>query len=149
MDVVDMKNMPIPQGKYLPAARWGNLVFSAGMTPRSNGSLILCVKVRADEPIETYREAARLAAANALHALVGTLGPGERIDKVLLLTVYINAHDDFQAHAKLADFASGYLYERLGDAGIGGRAAVGVASLPGDAPVEIQLTAAISVCSEG
>lgn len=63
---------------------------------------------------------------------------------MLLLNVYINAQDGFQAHSKLADFASDYLYERLGEAGIGGRAAIGVASLPGDAPVEIQLIAAIA-----
>lgn len=45
----------------------------------------------------------------------------------------------FSSHAKLADFASEYLVEELGDAGIGARAAIGIASLPGDAPVEIQL----------
>lgn len=143
MDTSDMKNMPIPQGKYLPASRWGNLVSSAGMTPRLNGILVFCGKVCADEPIETYREAVRQAAANALNAVVGVLGQEEHIGKVLLLNVYINAQDGFQAHSKLADFASDYLYERLGEAGIGGRAAIGVASLPGDAPVEIQLIAAI------
>ncbi len=144
MDAVDLKNMPVPQGKYLPASRSGNLVFSAGMTPRLNGALIFCGEVRADEPLETYREAVRLAAANALHAVSNALGEGEAIEKVLMINVYIRAQEGFQAHAKLADFASDYLYERLGEAGIGARAAVGVASLPGGAPVEIQLVAAIA-----
>lgn len=145
MDAADLKNMPAPQGKYLPASRWGDIVFSAGMTPRVNGVLISCGKVRADAPIETYREAVRQATANALNAVSNALGREEHIEKILLLNVYVNAQEGFQAHSKLADFASDYLCERLGEAGIGGRAAVGVASLPGGAPVEIQLTAAIAV----
>lgn len=145
MDSVNLKTNPIPQGKYLPASRWGTLVFSAGMTPRLNGTLLLCGKVRMDEPIETYREAVRQAAANALNAVANTLAQEESVGQVLMLNVYINAQDGFQAHSKLADFASDYLCEQLGSKGIGGRAAVGVTSLPGDAPVEIQLIAAISM----
>jgi enamine deaminase RidA (YjgF/YER057c/UK114 family) len=147
MNTADIKNMPIPQGKYLPASRSGNLVFSAGMTPRLNGTLILCGQVRADEPIEMYKDAVRQAAANAISAVEGTLKQEEHIEKVLMLNVYINAQDGFESHSKLADFASDYLYEKLGEAGIGGRAAVGAASLPGNAPVEIQLIAAIRASS--
>ena len=54
------------------------------------------------------------------------------------------AEETFEAHAKLADFASEYLLETMGNAGIGSRAAIGVASLPGNAPVEIQLVAAVT-----
>ena len=50
----------------------------------------------------------------------------------------------FQAHSSVADYASEYLFERMGNAGIASRAAIGVASLPGNAPVEIQLIAAVS-----
>jgi enamine deaminase RidA (YjgF/YER057c/UK114 family) len=59
------------------------------------------------------------------------------------LSVYINAESGFVDHARLADFASGFLRAQLGPAGIGTRAAIGMATLPGNAPVEIQLIAAV------
>ena len=59
------------------------------------------------------------------------------------MTFYVNAHSDFTLHSKIADFASDYLFETFGKAGIGTRAAVGVSSLPGDAPLEIQLITAV------
>jgi len=135
---------PIPQGKYVPATRFGNLIYTAGMTPRNNGVLIQSGKVVTAEPIGTYKEAVRQAVANALTAARNTLTKQERLEQILSLTVYINAEESFQAHANLANFASEYLYEELGEKGIGSRAAIGVASLPGNAPVEIQLIAAVS-----
>lgn len=135
---------PIPQGRYVPAARWGDLIFTAGMTPRKNGVLILTGRVKADEPLETYREAVRQAAANALTAAQNTLREGERIARVLSLAVYIDGEEGFTAHSRLADFATGYLCEELGEAGVAARAALGVATLPGNAPVEIQIVCAVS-----
>ena len=136
-----MKN-PIPQGKYRPAVRWGNLIYTAGMTPRKDGVLLMSGPVRGEEPVETYRAAVLQAAENALTAARNCLAEGERIAQILSLTVYVNAAPGFTAHSKLGDVASQYLYSQLGDGGIGPRAAVGAASLPGDAPVEIQLVAA-------
>lgn len=135
---------PIPQGKYLPATRYGDIVYTSGMTPRKNGVLLFTGKVSSDEPLDSYREAVRLAAANALTAAQSTLTAQERLAAVLSLTVFIAADALFQAHSRLADFASEYLQQELGDAGIGSRAAIGVATLPGSAPVEIQIIAAIS-----
>lgn len=130
---------PVPQGKYVPAARGGNLVFTAGMTPRKNGALQFSGKVEAGEPLEKYREAARLAAANALTAARNRLEDGEKIARVLSMTVYVNAGEGFSAHSKIADFASEYLCEELGEAGVAARAAIGIAGLPGEAPVEVQI----------
>lgn len=130
---------PVPQGKYVPATRGGSLIFTAGMTPRKDGVLQFAGKVEAGEPLEKYREAVRLAAANALTAARNRLEPGEKIARVLSMTVYVNAAEGFTAHSKIADFASEYLCEELGEAGTAARAAVGVAGLPGDAPVEVQI----------
>lgn len=135
---------PVPQGKYVPATRSGNLIFTAGMTSRKNGVLILSGRVKAGEPLETYREAVNQATGNALTAALNKLDEGERIAQVLSLSVYVNAEDGFTVHSKLADFATEFLCEKLGDAGIAARAALGVASLPGDAPVEIQIVCAVS-----
>ncbi|MGA0542162.1 RidA family protein [Neotabrizicola sp. VNH66] len=132
---------PVPQGDYIPARRHGGMIHTSGMTPRRNGVLLAQGPVRADVPIETYRDAVELACGNALAAAQGLLAPGEVLAGVLSLTVYVAAEPGFTAHSKLADFASAVLRRALGEAGIGARAAVGVATLPGNAPVEIQLIA--------
>lgn len=144
MSKFEEKKNPIPQGKYLPASRFGKLIYTAGMTPRNNGVLIHSGKVRAEEPIENYKGAVIQAVANALTAARNTLSEQEQLHQILSLTVYINADAEFKEHSSIADIASEYLYDALGDAGIGSRAAIGVSSLPGGAPVEIQLIAAVS-----
>ena len=144
MSMSEKKKNPIPQGKYVPASRFGNLIYTAGMTPRNNGVLIKTGKVTTKEPIESYKEAAIQAVVNALTAAKNTLSEQEQLDQILSLTVYINAEEGFEAHSSIADIASEYLFETLGDAGIGSRAAIGVSSLPGGAPIEIQLIAAVS-----
>ncbi len=134
---------PVPQGKYVPATRSGNLIFTAGMTPRNNGILIREGKVQLSDAMEEYREAVCQAAKNALTAARNKLVDGEQIAGILSITVYVNAETGFTGHSKLADLASEYFCEELGEAGIGSRAAVGVASLPGNAPVEISIVAAV------
>ncbi len=130
---------PVPQGKYVPANRSESLIFTAGMTPRNNGVLMFTGKVKASEPVEIYREAVRQAASNALTAARNMLKEDEYLERVLSLSVYINAEEQFINHSRIADFASEFLFQEMGEAGIGSRAAVGVSSLPGNSPVEIQL----------
>jgi enamine deaminase RidA (YjgF/YER057c/UK114 family) len=145
MNTLNEINNPIPQGNYVPASRFGNMIYTAGMTPRNNGVLIQSGKVITSEPVSIYKAAVRQAVANALTAAMNTLAEQERLEQILSLTVYVNAEDTFQAHSSLADFASEYLFEKMGHAGIASRAAIGVASLPGNAPVEIQLIAVVSL----
>lgn len=134
---------PIPQGKYVPAVRFRDMVFTAGMTPRNNGVLIKEGKILLSDDIEDYREAVRQAAKNTLTAAGNTLTEGESIARILSITVYVNAEEGFTKQSKIADIASEYFCEELGDAGIGSRAAVGVASLPGNAPVEISIVCGV------
>ena len=136
---------PVPQGNYVPATRFENLIFTAGMTPRINGVLMQEGKIGADVPVETYRDAVRQAAKNALTAARNKLTEGERIVQLLSVTVYFNGVEQFTKHSKIADLASEYFCEELGEAGIGSRAAVGVATLPGNAPVEISIVAAAGI----
>lgn len=135
---------PVPQGRYIAARRHGDLVFTAGMTPRRDGVLIATGPVTVSAPLETHREAVALACANALAAARGALSAGEEISAILSLTVYVAAESGFTAHSAVADFASHHLYEQMGESGIGARAAVGVATLPGNAPVEVQIIAAVA-----
>ena len=127
---------PIPQGKYVPATRFGNMIFTAGMTPRNNGVLIRTGKVKASDDIADYKDAVVQAAKNALTAAKNKLEEGE-------ITVYVNSEPDFTKQPKIADFASEYFCEELGESGVGSRAAVGVAVLPGEAPVEIAIIAGV------
>ena len=136
-------DLPIPQGNYVPARRQGSLIVTSGMTPRRKGVLIMTGNVGPGTVLEDYREAVELACGNALNAATAQLRTGERIAMVLGLSVFIATDPGFTAHSKLADFASDYLRDRLGPDGVGARAAIGVATLPGNAPVEIQLIATV------
>ena len=138
-----MSSNPIPQGKYKPAVRHGAFIFTAGMTPRKDGKLIKSGKIMKDASPEEYREAVYQAAANALTAARNCLKEGEKIVQVMNLNVFIYSEDGYTTQAKIGDLASDYLLSELGDAGIGARAAISVACLPGEAPVEIQLVVAV------
>ncbi|MGE8131410.1 RidA family protein [Methylobacterium sp. NPDC080182] len=135
--------MPAPQGRYVVAKRRGDLVFTAGMTPRRAGALILEGPVRSGEPLERYRPALILACSNALDAIRSLAMPGESVREIMSMTVFIAGDGEFRAHSQLADYASEYLYQQLGDGGTCTRAAVGVNTLPSGAPVELQLVGAI------
>ncbi|WP_026867233.1 MULTISPECIES: RidA family protein [Jeotgalicoccus] len=132
-------NKPVPQGNYKPASRFKNIISTAGMTPRKNGELIQSGRILHTESIESYREAILQAIDNAYSAAMSLVSDDEVVKQVLSMTVYVNADDDFTSHSKVADIGSDYLFNNLGEAGIGSRAAIGVKSLPGNAPVEIQL----------
>ena len=143
MITASVHGAPVPQGNYVPARRSGKLIVTAGMTPRVDGRLVCFGPVRNDAAIEGYREAVVLACSNALTAAQSLLQTGEELDAILAMTVYIAAEPDFTGHSRLADLASAFLLQELGQAGVCSRTAVGVASLPGGAPVEIQLMAAV------
>ncbi len=142
------QQLPTPQGRYAVARRHGDLIFVSGMTPRTNGKLVHVGQVAPGVVIESYRAAVELATQNALQAAEATLSDGERIASALSLTVYINAPAGYAHHAGIADFASGHLESCLPGSPLPARAAVGVASLPGDAVVEVALIAVAAITLE-
>jgi enamine deaminase RidA (YjgF/YER057c/UK114 family) len=132
---------PIPQGKYLSAVRHADLIYTSGMTPRKAGNLLYSGKIKILDPIESHKVAVRLATLNAITAAKACLIQGERISIILQLNVFLNAEEGFVEHAKIADYASDLIIENLGNNCIGSRAAIGVASLPSNATIEITLIA--------
>lgn len=118
------------------------LVMTAGMTPRVDGVIQYQGQVGRDLTVAEARTAAGIAADNALAAALASLGRGQRLDRVLRLTVYVNAAAGFEEHTAVADGASDRLLELLGERSGAARAAVGVTSLPGGACVEVELTCA-------
>ncbi|WP_228499011.1 RidA family protein [Nocardioides agariphilus] len=135
--------VPRPQGAYAPAVVDHGLLLTAGMTPRLDGMLQHCGQVGTGVTLREAQEAAAVAVGNALAAAVSVLGPGQRLGRVLRMTVYVNAAPGFEEHTAVADGASARLHELLGERGVAARAAVGVTSLPGGACVELDLTASV------
>ncbi|WHX23838.1 RidA family protein [Streptomyces malaysiensis subsp. malaysiensis] len=135
---------PRPQGDYRAAVVDGGLAMSAGMTPRVDGRLTVTGVVGLDIALSAAQEAAGLAARNAVTAITVELGgaPG-RIRRLLRMTVYVACADGFHELSKVADGASAGLRAVLPDAALPVRSAIGVRALPGGAPVEVELTAAV------
>lgn len=135
---------PRPQGAYVPAVaapvRAGDvLVASAGMTPRRDGRLTVTGLVGRDLDVPAAREAAALAARNAVAAVAaGDLG---RVRRWVRMTVYVACADGFTDLSAVADGASAVLDAVAPGLGRPARSAVGVRALPGGAPVEVELTA--------
>lgn len=138
-------DLPRPQGHYLPARRHLDMVFVSGMTPRRDGVLLHTGPVPLDGDAAASIAAVELATENALRAAEGLLADGECLASVLSLTVYLNAPAGYTAHSRSADHASRRIAQWIGAADLPSRAAVGVASLPGNAMVEITLVALVGV----
>lgn len=119
------------------------LVVTAGMTPRLNGELVARGIVGEDLTVRQAREAAGLAAANALAAAASAAGGAGRLGRCVKVTVYIACTAAFTAHSAVADGASEALEELTGGRAAAARTAIGVASLPSGAPVEVELTLAL------
>ncbi|MBB3237092.1 RidA family protein [Phyllobacterium endophyticum] len=140
-------NTPRSQGLYDVATRRNDIIYVSGMTPRKAGALIHTGQIDPDKSIDEYSQAVRQAAGNALAAAATQLREGEIICEVVSLTVYVNAPVGFNDHSRIADFASAYFRDNLGQKGVGSRTAIGVSSLPSNAPVELQVI--VSVCLSG
>ena len=128
----------------MPAVVYRGLAVSAGMTPRVDGVLTTQGTVGVDLAVEAASEAAGLAAANAVRAVADEVGGVERIERCLRITVYVACRPGFTQQSAVADGASRALVALLGERGRAARSAIGVAALPSGAPVEVELTTAVS-----
>ena len=129
---------PRPAGSYVPAARAGSLLFTAGQLPFKEGALASVGKVGREVSVEEAQQAARLCAINALAAVEAEAGL-ENVRRVVKVTGYVSSAADFNNQPMVLNGASELLGEVFGEKGIHARSAVGVAELPLDAPVEIEL----------
>jgi enamine deaminase RidA (YjgF/YER057c/UK114 family) len=130
---------PAPAGAYVPATRAGNLVFTAGQLPLEAGELTLRGKVGDTVGVDEAREAARMCAMNALAAASTQTGGVAGISRIVKVTGFVASAPGFNEQPQVINGASEFLGEIFGDAGPHARSAVGVAELPMDAPVEVEL----------
>ncbi len=128
-----------PAGAYVPAVVTGNLVFTAGQLPFVEGALPATGKVGADVTAEDAAALARQAALNALAAAESAIGSLDRVTRVVKAVVFVNSAPGFTAQPTVANGGSQLLGDLFGDAGRHARSAVGVAELPLDSPVELEL----------
>jgi enamine deaminase RidA (YjgF/YER057c/UK114 family) len=128
-----------PAGAYVPAVVSGNLVFTAGQIPLVEGRLAATGKVGTDLSAEQGRELARICALNAVAAVKSVIGDLDRVKRVVKVVGFVASDPAFTQQPAVVNGASELLEQIFGEMGIHARSAVGVAVLPLDAPVEVEL----------
>ena len=128
---------------YVPAVRTGNIVFTAGQLPLVDGAMVQTGKTGGDVSVERAKELAQICALNAL-AAVALVADINKIVKVVRVVGYVNGVAGFVNHPAVVNGASELFVHIWGDAGKHARSAIGVAELPLNSPVEIELTVEIS-----
>ena len=131
--------VPVPVAAYLPATRFDDLIFTSGQLPTVDGALIATGRVGAEVSPEEAYACARTAALNGLAAVADHTGDLDVIARVIKVVVYVASAPGFTGQPQVANGASDLLVAVLGEAGRHARSAVGVATLPLDAPVEVEL----------
>lgn len=128
-----------PAGSYIPAIIQGNLVFTSGQLPLVDGKLMGEGHVGAEVSPEDAKLMAARCALNALAAIKSVIGDLDRVTQVVKVVGFVSSSPDFTAQPGVINGASDLLGEIFGDAGVHARSAVGVAVLPLNAPVEVEL----------
>ncbi|WP_369357908.1 RidA family protein [Streptomyces sp. cg2] len=133
-----------PLATYQPAVRSGSYVFTSGQLPMVDGSLPLTGKVGAEVAPEQAKELAAVCALNALAAVKSVVGDLDKIVRVVKVVGFVASAPEFTGQPGVVNGASELLGEILGDKGVHARSAVGVAVLPIDAPVEVEIQVEIA-----
>jgi enamine deaminase RidA (YjgF/YER057c/UK114 family) len=128
-----------PLAAYVPAVRTGSTVYTAGQLPMADGQLLSAGKVGAEVGAAEAAVLARTCALNALAAAASVAGGVSAISRVVKLTGFVASAPGFAGQPQVVNGASELLLEIFGEAGQHARSAVGVAELPLNAPVEIEL----------
>ncbi|PDP88466.1 LysR family transcriptional regulator [Glycomyces fuscus] len=128
-----------PVASYTPAVRSGNHVYVSGQLPFVEGRLPATGKVGAEVSPETAKELAALCALNAVAAVRAEIGELSGVVRVVKVGGFVASTPDFTGQPGVVNGASDLLARVFGDAGVHARAAVGVAALPLDAPVEVEM----------
>lgn len=128
-----------PVAMYVPAIRTGNFIYTSGQLPMVDGKLPATGKVGAEVTPEEAKELARQCALNALAAVKAELGDLSLVRRVVKVVGFVASASDFTGQPGVINGASELLGEVFGEAGRHARSAVGVAVLPLDAPVEVEI----------
>ena len=133
-----------PSFNYVPVTIHRGVAYVSGQLPKVEGEIRVFGKVGADVDLDTACGEAEICILQALACLRDALGSLDRIERVLKVNGYVASAPGFNAQPKVLDAASDLLGRVLGDRGVHARAAIGVAELPRNAAVEIEMTVAVS-----
>ncbi len=136
---IELPPPPSPAGNYVSGVRTGNILFMSGCGPRKNDGTSMKGKVGSDLSVEEAYQAARLVGLNMLANIRAELGSLDNVVRVVKVLGMVNAEPDFIDHPKVINGYSDLMVEVFGDAGRGGRSAVGMGSLPFQIPVEVEM----------
>ncbi len=128
-----------PLAAYVPAVRSGSYVYTSGQLPMVDGVMPATGKVGAEVTPEKAKDLARQCALNALAAVRSEIGELSLVTRVVKVVGFVASAPEFTGQPGVVNGASELLGEVFGDAGVHARSAVGVASLPLDAPVEVEI----------
>lgn len=129
-----------PLAAYIPAKQSGSLVFTAGQLPLVDGNLVATGLLGKDLEVEEAKAAARICVINALSAVKGVIGDLDKIKQVVRVVGYVASVPEFTQQPAIINGASELLLELFEEAGRHARSAIGVAVLPLNAAVEVELT---------
>lgn len=132
-----------PLFQYVPVVVHQRVAYVSGQLPRRDGELIHSGKVGEHVTLEQAQEAAKVCILNGLASLKHELGSLDRIERILKITGFVNSASGFTKQPVVMNAASELLVEIFGDMGRHSRSAVGVAELPSNAPVEIEMLVSV------
>jgi enamine deaminase RidA (YjgF/YER057c/UK114 family) len=133
-----------PVAAYVPAVRTGSYVYTSGQLPMVSGSLAATGKVGAEVSAEDAKALAATCALNAIAAVKSIVGDLDRVVRVVKVVGFVASTADFTGQPGVVNGASELLGAAFGDAGVHARSAVGVAVLPLDAPVEVEIVVEVA-----
>jgi enamine deaminase RidA (YjgF/YER057c/UK114 family) len=128
-----------PVAAYIPAVRSGAYVYTSGQLPMVAGALAGTGKVGAEVTPEDAKELAATCAINAIAAVKSVIGDLDKVVRVVKVVGFVASDPSFTGQPGVINGASELLKQAFGDAGVHARSAVGVAVLPLDAPVEVEI----------
>jgi len=140
---VELPPPPKPAGAYAPVVAFDGMAWVSGQIVTEGGKVVLPGLVDRDVPLEDARDLARRATLQALSAVRASLGSIDRVRRVLRVTVYVATSPGFDRPHEVANGATELLVELFGEEGRPARVTVGVASLPLNAPVEVDVQLAV------
>jgi enamine deaminase RidA (YjgF/YER057c/UK114 family) len=141
---IEIPTPPNPAGSYIPVVTTGNLAFVSGQIPMRDGKVVFEGKVPDKQSIDSARNAAEICIINGLAQLKVNLGSLDKITKFVRISGFVNSNQDFTEHPKVINAASDLLFQIFGDIAKHSRIAVGVASLPLNSTVEIDMVVEFS-----
>lgn len=138
-----LPNPPAAAGSYVPVVRTGNLLYCAGTIAVFNGQQTHIGQVGKEQTIETAKKAAEICVLNTLANIKAEVGSLDKVSRIVFLSGYVNAVDNFSDSPSVMNGASDLLVKVFGDAGKHARAAVAVNGLPRGTTVEVQVVAEV------